>query len=58
MFFNLTTCKTAQEALEKIAVGYGYADVPVKVIIHNSIVTGLDIPIGDVMVKWRKQKEG
>lgn len=54
---NLTTCKTAQEALDKFAQGVGYMDIPAILLFHKSEITGIDFKWGEATLKWRKPKE-
>jgi len=53
---NLTTCKTAQEALDKWALAVGYQDIPAKLLFHDSKITGIDFIQGDCITKWRKPR--
>ena len=54
---NLIDCKTAGEALDKIAKESGYADYPAQIYVHNSETTAIDFKIGDFILKWRKPKK-
>ena len=54
---NLTNCKTAQEALDKIGQQAGYLDVPATLIFHDSKITGIDLKFGDAVLKWRKPRK-
>ena len=53
---NLTACKTAQEALDKIAQSVGYMDAPATLLFHDSKITGIDLKFGEAIVKWRKPR--
>ncbi|MFA5388882.1 MAG: hypothetical protein WC312_03910 [Candidatus Omnitrophota bacterium] len=53
---NLTDCKTAQEALDKVAQQSGYMDIPAKIIIHKSEVVGIDFIYGEAIHKWKKPR--
>jgi hypothetical protein len=54
---NLTACKTAQEALDKVAQQSGYLDIPATLIFHKSEITGIDLKFGEAILKWRKPRE-
>lgn len=54
---NLVNCRTAQEALDKIAQQAGYLDIPAMLIFHKNEITGIDLKFGDAVLKWRKPKE-
>jgi hypothetical protein len=53
---NLSTCKSAQEALDKVALAYGYADIPATLIFHKSEITGIDMKFGEAILRWRKPR--
>ena len=54
---NLTTCKTAQEALDKWALDVGFEDTPALLIFHDSEITGIDFIRGECRTKWRKPRK-
>jgi hypothetical protein len=54
---NLTTAKTAQEALDKWAQDVGYQDCPAKLYFHDSKITGIDFIKGECITKWRKPRD-
>jgi hypothetical protein len=54
---NLTTAKTAQEALDKWAIAVGFQEIPARLHFHKSEIVGIDFIQGDCITKWRKPKE-
>ena len=54
---NLTSCKTAQEALDSLARTVGYMDCPATLIFHKSEIAGIDVKFGEAILKWRKPRK-